>query len=291
VKNSICQLLYLWLIALSIPLSSAAQQYPAAESSAANLGMQFQLYSGYLIVVEGRIDSLKGLKFVLDTGTTRSILSKKIADKLALLRHPAQLQNFDKTVPLESATVSEVQFGPVDALNKEMSIMNLGKFSEYASHIDAVIGLDLLQLNNLTFDYNLRRVLFEPIDSNIQGAQKGLEPMCFTVKINVQGHLIRLILDTGVEGVLLYEDRVRAQVPRLRVDAGIKNVTIGGRMSGKLATLPEMHLGETLMDGRVLLIKSPPVDKIDGIDGCIGIALFHATRITFNSALKTIRWE
>ena len=169
--------------------------------------------------------------------------------------------------------------------------MNLGKFSEYASHIDAVIGLDLLQLNNLTFDYNLRRVLFEPIDSNIRGTQKGSKPMCFTVKINVQGHLIRLILDTGVEGVLLYEDRVRAQVPRLRVDAGIRKVTIGGRMSATLATLPEMHLGETLMDGRVLLIESPPVDKLDGIDGCIGIAPFHATRITFNSALKTIRWE
>jgi len=291
VKNSICQLLYLWLIALSIPLSCAAQQDPTAESSRASLEMPFQLYSGYLIVVEGRIGSLKGLKFVLDTGTTQSILSEKIADNLALLRHPARLLNFYKTVPLESTTVSEVQFGPVEAINKEMSIMNLGKFSEYANHIDAVIGLDLLQLNNLTFDYHLRTALFEPIDSNIRGAQKGSKPMCFTVKINVQGHLIRLILDTGVEGVLLYEDRVRAQVPRLRVEAGIKRVTIGGRMSGKLATLPEVRLGETVMDGRVLLIEGPPGDMMDGIDGCIGVAPFNATIISFNFASRTIRWE
>ena len=290
-KNSICQLLYLWLIALSFPLSSAAQQDPTAESSRARLEMPFQLYSGYLIVVEGRIGSLKGLKFVLDTGTTQSILSKKIADNLALLRHPARLLNFYKTVPLESTTVSEVQFGPVEAINKEMSIMNLGKFSEYANHIDAVIGLDLLQLNNLIFDYNLRTVLFEPIDSNIRGAQKGSKPMCFTVKINVQGHLIRLIVDTGVEGVLLYEDRVRAQVPRLRVEAGIKKVTIGGRMSGKLATLPEVRLGETVMDGRVLLIEGPPGDMMDGIYGCIGVAPFNATIISFNFASRTIRWE
>ena len=290
-KNSICQLLYLWLIALSIPLCNAAQQNPAADSSRVSLEMPFQLYSGYLVVVEGRVGSLKGLKFVLDTGTTQSILSEKIADKLALLRHPAQVLSFDKTVRLESTTVSEMQFGPVEAINKEMSIVNLGKFSEFASHIDAVIGLDLLQLNNLTFDYNLRTVLFEPVDRNIHGSQKGSKPMCFTVKVSVQGHLIRLILDTGLEGVLLYEDRVRAQVPGLRVDGGIKKVTIGGRMSAKLATLPEMRLAETMMDGRVLLIEGPGRDVINDIDGYIGISSFHARRITLNVALKTIRWE
>jgi hypothetical protein len=253
--------------------------------------MPFQIYSGYLIVVEGRIGTWKGLKFVLDTGTTQSILSKKMADKLSLYRQPARVLTFNETVPIESCTVSDVEFGPVQAIEIQMSIMDLGKLSEYGGHIDALVGLDLLQLNNLTFDYGTRKVLFGPLDGSLYHAPKGSKPLCFSVNVNVQGHLIRLIVDTGLEGILLYEDRVRAQVPKLRMEAGTKKVIIGQRMSGKLATLPEMRLGKAVMVGRVLLIEAAPANMIDGIAGCIGIYAFHATRITFNTSPQTITWE
>jgi hypothetical protein len=75
------------------------------------------------------------------------------------------------------------------------------------------------------------------------------------------------------------------------MEPGVKKVTIGRRMSAKLATLPEMRLGPTVMDGRVLLIKGPPVNMLDGLDGYIGIAPFHPTRIAFDFVSKTLRWD
>jgi hypothetical protein len=103
---------------------------------------------------------------------------------------------------------------------------------------------------------------------------------------------IQLIIDTGLEGgVLLYEDRIRAHVPGLRMEPGVKKVTIGRRMNAKLVTLPKMRLGPTVMDGRVLLMEDPPGKTLERIDGYIGIAPFHPTRIAFDFASKTLRWD
>ena len=290
-KRSVSDCLYPWLLALALPFSSAAQQDPAAGSSLPSLEVPFQLYNGYLIVVEGRIGELTGLKFILDTGVTTSVLDSKIAAKLKLSGRPNHVLNFGKTVPVESSTIPEVQFGPVQARNVEMFIASLNKLSDFARGADALIGVDLLQLNNLTFNYDTRRVLFSPIDHNIQGTQMRPEPTCFTVRVQVQGHPIHLLLDTGLEGVLLYEDRIRAHIPGLRMEPGAKKVTIGRRMNAKLVTLPEMRLGPTVMDGRVLLMDGPPGKTLEGIDGFIGIAPFHPARIAFDFASKTLRWD
>lgn len=290
-RKSVCRFLYPWLLALSFPYSTTAQQEPRVRSSTTSTEIPFRLYNGFLIVVEGRIGNLNGLKFILDTGTSTSILDRRIADKLSLPRHPNHVVNYGKTVGVDSATIPEVQFGPVQATDKNVLIADLGKFSDFARDVDAVIGVDLLQLNNITFDYNTRRVTFSPIDHVIQDARMGPTPLTFTVDMQVQGHRVCLILDSGLNGVLLYEDRIRAHVPELRVEAGVKSVTFGGRMNAKLATLPDMQLGPKAMDGRVLLMKVPPEAKIDDIDGYIGISAFNTTRITFNFDSKTIRWE
>ena len=195
-KKSICRFLFPWLLALSFPYSITAQQEPTVRLSTTSVEIPFRLCNGFLIVVEGRIGNLNGLKFILDTGTSTSILDRRIADKLGLPRYPNRVVNYGKTVGVESATIPDVQYA------------------------DAVIGVDLLQLNNLTFDYNTRRVIFSPIDHMIQGVHMGPAPLSFTVNVQVQGHRVCLILDTGLSGVLLFEDRIRGHVPGLRMEPG-----------------------------------------------------------------------
>src|SRR5207248_6456178 len=62
----------------------------------------FELSDGYLIVVEGRIERLGKLRFVLDTGATRSVVDRKIADRLRVPRRQGnRVLSFDKTAELE----------------------------------------------------------------------------------------------------------------------------------------------------------------------------------------------
>jgi Aspartyl protease len=156
VKKPVYCFLCPWLFALSLPYSIAAQQEQTVRPSTASLEMPFLLYNGYLIVVEGRIGDLTGLKFILDTGVTTSVLDSKIAAKLKLSGRPNHVVTIGKTVPVESSTIPEVQFGPVQARNVEMFIASLNKLSDFAHGVDALIGVDLLQLNNLTLDYPIR---------------------------------------------------------------------------------------------------------------------------------------
>ena len=290
-EKSVCRFLCPWLLALLFAYSITAQQEPTVRPSTTSEEIPFRLSHGFLIVVEGRVGNLNGLKFILDTGTSTSVLDRRIADKLHLSRQPYHVVNYAKTVGVESATIPDVQFGPVHATDKNMLIADLGKFSDFARDADAVIGVDLLQLNNLTFDYNTRRVIFSPINHSIQGTDVEPEPQSFTVDVQVQGHSVCLILDTGLDGVLLYEDRIRADVPGLRMEPGVKKVTIGRRMNAKLATLPGMRLGPRIMDGRVLLMEGPPGNTLEGVDGFIGITPFHTTRVALDFASKTIRWD
>lgn len=290
-EKSVCRFLCPWLLALLFAYSVTAQQEPTVRTSTTSEEIPFRLSHGFLIVVEGRVGNLNGLKFILDTGTSTSVLDRRIADKLHLSRQPYHVLNYAKIVDAESAIIPDVQFGPVHARNKNMRIADLGKFSDFARDADAVIGVDLLQLNNLTFDYNTRRVIVSPINHSIRGTDVEPEPQSFTVDVQVQGHSVCLILDTGLNGVLLYEDRIRADVPGLRIEPGVKKVTIGRRVSAKLATLPGMRLGPRIMDGRVLLMEGPPGNTLEGVDGFIGITPFHTMRVALDFASKTIRWD
>jgi Aspartyl protease len=73
----------------------------------------FKLYAGYVIVLEGRIGNVGKLKFVLDTGVTHSLIDRKLASKIAVVRRSGKIINFDKTVMAAWVEVPEVQFGPV----------------------------------------------------------------------------------------------------------------------------------------------------------------------------------
>ncbi len=290
-KKSGCRFLCPWLLALLFTYSVTAQQEPTVRPSTTGGEMPFRLNHGFLIVVEGRVGNLSGLKFILDTGTSISVLDRRIADRFHLSRRPYQVLNFGKFVGVESATIPDVQFGPVHATDANMLIADLGIFSDFARDADAVIGADLLQLNNLTFDYNTQRVIISPSDHTISSTDVRPKQESFTVDVQLQGHTVCLILDTGLNGVLLYEDRIRAHVPGLRMEPGIQKVTIGRRVSAKLATLPGMRLGSRNMDGRVLLMEGPPGNTLEGIDGFIGISAFHTTRVALDFASRTIRWD
>jgi gag-polyprotein putative aspartyl protease len=56
----------------------------------------FDLREGFLIVVDGRIGPLEHLKFILDTGASHTVVSRKIADQLALSREPGSVIKFSE---------------------------------------------------------------------------------------------------------------------------------------------------------------------------------------------------
>jgi predicted aspartyl protease len=73
------------------------------------------------MVVEGRIGPAKKQKFLLDTGVTHSVVDRTIIQKLHLPVHPAQVLNVNKSVAIGRATLSDLQFGPVQVTDIPLS--------------------------------------------------------------------------------------------------------------------------------------------------------------------------
>ena len=278
-------------LSLLLPSPSEAEvQYNFSESASTS-ELPFRLSSGYLIEVEGRIGSQTNLKFILDTGATISIVDERIAEKLKLKRQPADSFNFDRKLKWESATFPEVQFGPTHAANVVMLVGHLASYSEFAKNADAVIGMDLLKLSNVTIDFGAGKLIFHPA---AQKSKLGAEdPMaeCLMVELQVQGRSIHLIVDTGLADILLFEERLRKHVPGLRTAGSIKNVTMGGRVQAKQATLPDVLFGKTNRDVSVLFVPAPAANILPGIDGIVGIAALKARRVHFDFPGKTLSWE
>ena len=285
-----------WLLSLAclslffpFPLQADDQLRPSENTSGSLL--PFRLSSGYLIQVEGRIGDQAHLKFILDTGATISIVGQRVAQKLKLDAHRAQSFNFDRNLQWKTATVPEVQLGPIRAANVAVLVGDLARYSEFAGKADAVIGLDLLRLSNFTIDYGAGQLIFDPRPPEAYLA--GGDPMtkCLIVELQVQGLPLHLIVDTGLPSILMYEDRIRKAVPGLRTLGSIKNTSMGGRLQLKQAILPDVVLGKRSREVPVELLPAPAEDALPGIDGIVGVAALQARRVHFDFSEKTLSWE
>jgi predicted aspartyl protease len=220
-----------------------------------------------------------------------SIVDKKIADKLKLSRHPIESFNFDRKLTWEQAEFHEVQFGPVKATKIAMLVGHLAEYSEFARNADAIIGTDLLKLSNFSIDYEARRIVFHSRGPDSSAARGEPPSDWLTLQVLVQGHPLRLIVDTGLPGILLYEERLLTSIPGLQLTGTVVNVTVGGRLHAKQVTLRGIAIGPTDKDVSVLLMKSPPPDMLPGIVGIVGIAALNARRVNFDFARGTLSCE
>jgi len=265
-------------------------QFDVSDTTA-SAGLPFKMSGGFLIVVEGRIGTLSKLSFILDTGVTRSIVDRKIADKLRLVRHPSQVFEFDRVIGTELATFPDVQFGSIQVANVSMLIADLAHFSTFTSHVDALIGSDFLSLTSFTIDYEKKKVQFGSLQRSRSADVGNSDLALLTVELPVQGQQVRLLVDSGFPDILLFEDRLRRRTPQLRVEHVIDRFRIGGRLHAKKAILPGTRLGVSEADVGVLLVDAPPDNVLPGIDGLLGTASLKAHRINFNYATNTLAWE
>lgn len=284
-------LLSLVCLFLFVPSTSRADELPRSRKIASSSDLPFRLSSGYLIQVEGRIGNQIHLKFILDTGASITIVDQRIAEKLKLDLGAANSFNFDRNLKWDSANVSEVQVGPIRAANVAVLVGDLSRYSQFARKADAIIGMDILKLSDVTIDFGARTLTFDA--STPRTYLAGGDPMtaCLMVELQVQDHPVHLIVDTGSASIIFYEERLRKRVPGLRTSGSIKNATMGGRVQVKQATLPDVVFGKRNRDVPVVFLPSPAPDTLAGIDGFVGIGALQARRVHFDFSGKTLSWE
>ena len=251
----------------------------------------FRLVRGFLIEVEGGIGHLEGLKFILDTGASYSVVDQRIADRFSAARRSEKIFNFDRFVSVDRMEFPDVHFGPVAVHNVSMRVAELDKLSNLIPDADAIIGLDLLKTaSELDIMYDSNMVLLIPRSAMTEDTSERERSKCLTVHVTVQNHPIELIFDTGLQGLLLYEDRIRKHIPDLKL-ADVRKNAHEGRLRGKIARLPGLRLGGPESDAEVFLIPGPRTDLAPEIDGVLGTVPLKANRIEIDFTGKALRWK
>jgi predicted aspartyl protease len=261
----------------------SVQRYASDEVS-------FELVSGYLVVVDGSIGPLHGLKFVLDTGATHSAVSSKVADQLDLQRLTGKVFNIDKTVKTEWAAIPEVEFGPIRASQVPVMVTNLDYFKSLASHVDAVMGLDLLRQKNFSIDFADKKVRFGQVEAGRHSTPMVSDDISLKVEAEVDGTRIHLILDSGAPGPLMYEERLENRAVDYRIEEENYCYRINGLLRLTRARVRRLQLGGRDIEHTVFLTHSPAKGIMDGIDGLLGLTALKARRINFDFKTNTLSW-
>jgi predicted aspartyl protease len=276
-----------WAVLVLTNLLSFAVQAQGQSISENATAVPFDLVSDFLVVAKGGIESLDGLKFIVDTGSTWSAIDQKVAEKLRLNRQAGKVMNFDRYIPIEWADVTNLRIGPARAEQTRVMVMNLAKYSEFAKNVDGIIGLDFLSRNQtFAIDYTSKTIYFGPPENSSHRSNPG----GFLATIVVQGQPIRLCVDTGSQDIVLYENRLRKRLVNLRTNG--EPITIRmGRIKGTKIDLPEVTITGPKQVITVVLIHGPEEGTMPGVDGYLGTASLHPKRIEFDFTKRIMWWE
>ncbi|HET7105214.1 MAG TPA: retropepsin-like aspartic protease [Candidatus Acidoferrum sp.] len=257
-------------------------------SSSIDSSVHFQLVSDFLLVVKGRVGELDGLKFILDTGATYTLIDRKLAERLQLKRSPGKITNFDREVPVDWAVIPDLRLGPLQTGPFRVQVAKLGEFSKLAEGVDGIIGLDLLSRSKKFFiDYEKQTVAWELGE---EGQERRGSPTYFAIPFSVQGSQMHLIIDTGFQGILLYKDRLHKSVPELRTEGEATEVEFG-RLQTTQVKLPGVRMFGVEKVATVFLADGPNAGDLPGVDGYLGVASLNAKRVEFDFADRILRWR
>jgi predicted aspartyl protease len=269
-------------------ISTSPTRAQDVAGSSVSLKMSFELGSGFLVVVNGQIGNLRVMRFILDTGATSSVIDAKVADTLRLPRSAGKVMSFDRRIPVEWTEIPEFRVGPIVAKALRVMVIDLARYSRYGKDVDGVVGLDLLtRSEHFSIDYDRRILSFQLPNGH---PDERVPVRGFKIPIVIQGTAVQLLVDTGFQGILLYRDRVRKQLPKMRTEGEPRDVVASGVRATEV-TLPNMRIGGSDQMRIVFLIDGPGEGDLPGVDGILGAASLHAKHIDFDFTHLVFRYQ
>jgi hypothetical protein len=97
-------------------------------------------------------------------------------------------------------------------------------------------------------------------------------------------------VDTGIEELVLYSDRLRRNLPQLKLSSVIGNAH-SGPLTGSRAALDGLQLDDSHRDFHTFLLEEAPENLPADIDGYIGVAVLHAVWVELDFKAQTLRWQ
>jgi predicted aspartyl protease len=262
------------------------------EASPGHHEVPFQKYRDYLIVVQGSLGDTQRLNFIIDTGTDRTVIDSRVAQKLHMVGEVGKLGVHNQVVEVQQAVLPSVQIGALRAAFLPVLIRDLTFLQKgLGICIDAVIGLDVLSLSNFSINYTTKRIVFgvTPVSGSSVPFQSA--PPWLTVRMEVDGVSFDLLLDTAASGILLFQSRIRDRLPQLISLGERMSSNMGGDMRLQRVILARTKFGETDFGQKNAFVVEDQEDQSREFDGLLGPSALGLKQIAFDFQRHTLSWK
>src|SRR5438876_5911253 len=214
---------------LYVASSSPIPREGAEDQSAAKAEIPFQLYNDNLIIVKATIGTVKNVNMILDTGTSPSAISQELADRLKLRGKTESLETLNGPIETQSLILPSIQIGPVATSPIRVVVQDL-RFMERSLGISlgGIAGLDILSSGSFTIDYRRKKIVFGPIAASEKTVRFETQEPFLTVKAMIEGQAVRLLVDSGTWGLLVYRNRLQTPQQQVHFDSKVSISSPGG---------------------------------------------------------------
>ena len=271
----------IWICILIASVSSAWAKERSGQDPSTKGVVRFELYQGYLMVARGSIGPLKGLHFLVDTGTSTTLLDSQVANKLGLegKSEDVNIIFFKGRVQSTHSWAPSIELGPLRVFHRPVLVQDLSVFGDAVPvHIDAVIGLDVLGRSPFEVDYRNSKIYFGRLPHFPISASLTKEQGLAMVNVEVNHATAHLIFDTGASSLLIFGSRIP------KVFAGLKTHRRGRNASSEQneVHLRSLHLGQTEFAWQQAILMESRDEGGREFDGVLSPAALHIDAFTFD---------
>ena len=245
------------------------------------------------VIVPVTVGPLQGLRFLLDTGSTRSVVSETVAQQLAL--RPAARTEMVTTAGTSMAVVVAM---PETCLAAHCSHDSLAIVAAKdalgfgSGQLDGILGGDVLN-RDFTIDYRRRRFTWD--DASGPQRQDDRLPMSVedgraVVTIPQEGRPpLRLVADSGADALILFDSK---GVRSLGVGSSLKQLTLqtlGGTKHAEPLAIPALRIGGATWRNEIAVVVPRPTGYPEEIDGIMPLHRFAEVSFRFSDNSLFVR--
>jgi len=184
-----------------------------SEHSIPHTSISVTVYRGFLVVAEGQFGAANERQnFIIDTGTSPSILNTGTARHLGLPLSQAKLSAIGRQSETFAATVPEIRLGPLQAMSVSVLVTDLSPVERDLNlPIAGILGMDVLGKTSFRLDYDNQVMEFGEV------VPKGIPVNLSTradlpiAEIKIGGKLLHLLVDTGSDRLVFFGARSAAE--------------------------------------------------------------------------------